>query len=57
MERFWRPLSTNIDEDGLEFISTLEAKTYPFYATQFHPEKNTFEWAPKYPGIPHTKYR
>ena len=34
MERFWRPLSTNIDEDGLEFISTLEAKKYPIFATQ-----------------------
>ena len=34
MERFWSPLSTNIDEDGLEFISTLEAKNYPIFATQ-----------------------
>jgi len=55
MDRFWRPLSTNIDEDGLEFISILEAKNYPIFATQFHPEKNIFEWAPKYPGIPHRK--
>jgi gamma-glutamyl hydrolase len=21
-----------------------EAKDYPFYAVQFHPEKNLFEW-------------
>lgn len=34
MDRFWRPLSTNIDEDGLEFISILEAKNYPIFATQ-----------------------
>ena len=22
----------------------MEAKNYPFYAVQFHPEKNNFEW-------------
>jgi len=55
MENFWRPLSTNIDQEGLEFISTMEAKDYPIYATQFHPEKNAYEWAPKYPGIPHSR--
>jgi len=26
------------------FVSTVEAKNYPFYATQYHPEKNPFEW-------------
>jgi len=55
MENFWRLVSTNIDQEGLEFISTLEAKDYPFYATQFHPEKNSYEWAPKYPYIPHSR--
>lgn len=27
----------------------------PFYATQFHPEKNSFEWATRLKGIPHSK--
>lgn len=48
-------LSVNKDSDGLTFISTLEAKDYPFYAVQFHPEKNIYEWTDK-PGhnrIPH----
>jgi len=55
MENFWTPLSTNIDQEGLEFLSTMEAKDYPIYATQFHPEKNAYEWAPKFPGIPHSR--
>jgi gamma-glutamyl hydrolase len=25
-------------------LSAFEAKDYPFYAVQFHPEKNLFEW-------------
>lgn len=25
-------------------MSTLEAKNYPFFATQYHPEKNPYEW-------------
>jgi len=55
MDKFWNLLSVNSDLDGMEFVSTLEAKNYPFYATQFHPEKNSFEWAPKYPSIPHSR--
>jgi len=27
-----------------EFVSTLEAKQYPIFAVQYHPEKNLFEW-------------
>ena len=33
----------------------MEAKHYPFWAVQYHPEKNIFEWTEKYPNIPHTK--
>jgi len=55
MHNFWKLLSVNTDTQGLEFISTLEAKHYPFFASQFHPEKNSFEWAYGYPAIPHTK--
>ena len=50
------PLSTNIDQEGLEFISTIEAREFPFYGSQFHPEKIAFEWAPNRPGIPHSRY-
>jgi len=55
LDEFWTPLSVNHDSEGLEFISSIEAKNYPFYGTQFHPEKNTFEWTEHYPNIPHTR--
>jgi len=55
LDKFWNILSTNEDSDGVEFISTIEAQDYPFYGTQFHPEKNQFEWAEKYPNIPHSR--
>ncbi|XP_023346461.1 gamma-glutamyl hydrolase [Eurytemora carolleeae] len=54
MDTFWTPLSLNTDKDGLEFISTIEAKNYPFYGTQFHPEKNSFEIG-HYPTIQHSR--
>jgi len=41
---FYRPLSTNVDKKGKTFISTMEGKKYPFYGTQWHPEKAEFEW-------------
>ena len=34
----------NKDRKGKSFVSTMEAKTVPVYATQWHPEKNAFEW-------------
>jgi len=46
-------LSTNRDRKGIEFISTIEGKSMPFYATQWHPEKNAFEWTPN-ERLPHT---
>ena len=32
-------LSTNKDKKGTAFVSTIEAKKYPFYGVQWHPEK------------------
>jgi len=55
MENFWTPLSVNLDQEELEFLSAMEAKDYPIYATQFHPEKNAYEWAPKWTSIPHSR--
>lgn len=34
--------STNHDNSGMEFISTMESKHYPFYGIQWHPEKAFF---------------
>lgn len=46
-------LSTNVDRSGRAFVSTMEAKQLPFYATQWHPEKNAFEWTAD-ENIPHS---
>lgn len=40
----FRILSLNHDLENVEFISSLEHITYPFYGLQFHPEKNLYEW-------------
>jgi len=56
MDEFWNPLSYNYDRNNLEYLSTIEAKNYPFIGTQFHPEKNIFEWAEKEPRIPHSRH-
>lgn len=37
-------LATSFDKNGLEYISAIEDKNYPFYGVQFHPEKNVYEW-------------
>jgi hypothetical protein len=31
MEKFWSPLATGADFDGLEFIAAMEAKDYPIW--------------------------
>jgi gamma-glutamyl hydrolase len=36
--------STNYDAQMQPFVSTMEAKDYPFYGVQYHPEKNNFEY-------------
>ncbi|XP_028812801.1 gamma-glutamyl hydrolase [Denticeps clupeoides] len=52
LTKFYKVLSVNTDGSN-EFISTVEAYDYPVYATQWHPEKNAFEWRqPHYPHSP-----
>ncbi|KAA0711901.1 Gamma-glutamyl hydrolase [Triplophysa tibetana] len=52
LKRFYRVLTTNTD-GKTDFISTMEAYRYPFYAVQWHPEKSPFEWIEK-AGMVHT---
>ena len=52
LSAFFHVLSTNFDRKGNKFISTIEAVKYPFYGTQWHPEKNSFEWTLNQ-NIPH----
>lgn len=44
LSSFYRVTSTNVDRNGREFVSTMEAYKYPFFGAQWHPEKNNFEW-------------
>ena len=37
-------LSTNHDTSGHPFVSTIEAKTLPIFAVQWHPERPQFDW-------------
>jgi len=47
-------LATMQDRNGNSFVSIIEAWDYPIYGTQFHPEKNIYEWDITVP-IPHGK--
>ncbi|KAG7480780.1 hypothetical protein MATL_G00060030 [Megalops atlanticus] len=46
LQQFFSVLSTNIAENGVEFVSTIEGRKYPFYGVQWHPEVNRFQWDP-----------
>eukprot|EP00051_Salpingoeca_urceolata_P033869 m.22572 g.22572 ORF g.22572 m.22572 type:complete len:320 (+) comp6862_c0_seq1:133-1092(+) len=50
---FFDVLSTNKDRKGRAFVSTIEAKKYPIFGTQWHPEKNAYEWTAN-EQIPHS---
>jgi gamma-glutamyl hydrolase len=43
LSSFFNMLSTNVDGNGDEFVSTIEAFDYPIFGSQWHPEKNIFE--------------
>jgi gamma-glutamyl hydrolase len=49
---FFNMLSTNKDRQGVEFVSMIEAFKYPIFGSQWHPEKNNFEWGETSEGIP-----
>ena len=36
---FYSVLTTNLDSNGVQFVSSYEARKYPFFGVQFHPEK------------------
>jgi len=52
LSEFYDITTTSIDDAGLTFISSVEAKNYPFWGVQFHPEKVLYEWLK--PTIPHS---
>mmetsp|Transcript_66597 Transcript_66597/g.124282 ORF Transcript_66597/g.124282 Transcript_66597/m.124282 type:complete len:346 (-) Transcript_66597:105-1142(-) len=50
MQSFWDVLAVDRDRTGSEFISMVSGKAFPFTATMFHPEKNSFEFMPERTG-------
>lgn len=44
LSAFYKVLSTNVDAHNKTFVSTIEARTSPVYAAQWHPERPQFEW-------------
>uniref|UniRef100_K3WYU7 folate gamma-glutamyl hydrolase n=1 Tax=Globisporangium ultimum (strain ATCC 200006 / CBS 805.95 / DAOM BR144) TaxID=431595 RepID=K3WYU7_GLOUD len=53
LTEFYTVLSTNYDRKGFHFVSAFEAKKYPIYAVQFHPEKVSFEYGEYPDGTPY----
>jgi gamma-glutamyl hydrolase len=47
-------IAISYDRDNRPMVASIEHKTYPIYAHQYHPEKNEFIWIPSLP-IPHTR--
>ena len=46
LREMYHPLSTNRDTGGQVYVSSFEARDVriPFYAVQWHPEANNFNW-------------
>lgn len=54
LDQSYKLLSTSYDPEGnVTYVSAVEGIKYPFFAVQFHPEKNIYEWNPK-KNIPHS---
>jgi len=54
LSSFYDVLSVNVDRNNRPFVSTFEAKKYPIYGVQWHPEKNAFEWNTQ-ENLPHSE--
>jgi gamma-glutamyl hydrolase len=52
LSNFYTVSSTATGSDNITAVASFEAKRYPFFGVQFHPEKNMYEW--KFDSIPHT---
>jgi len=47
-------LAVSYDNDGVEYVASIEHKRYPIFAHQYHPEKNAFIWKESL-VVPHTQ--
>ncbi|XP_077378001.1 gamma-glutamyl hydrolase [Festucalex cinctus] len=52
---FFSVISTNVGDNGVHFVSTIEGKRFPLYGVQWHPEVNPFQWDStlNFPHSPH----
>jgi len=48
LNSFWDITSLSYTEDGSPFIASFEAKHYPIFGTQYHPEKPSSLWLDGY---------
>jgi len=53
LNAFFDVLTLSIDRQDDVYVSTMESTAYPISATQWHPEKNAFEWTLNKHTIPH----
>lgn len=44
LKNFWTLTATATTPQNEKFVAGWQAKNYPFFGVQFHPEKNPFEW-------------
>lgn len=44
LAQFFDVLTLSTDREDVVYVSTMESPDYPISATQWHPEKNAFEW-------------
>ncbi|KAK7074943.1 hypothetical protein SK128_004358 [Halocaridina rubra] len=54
----FKMLTTSFDDNALEYISLIEHETLPIFGSQFHPEKNPYEWPndENHNAIPHDPF-
>ena len=53
LDEFFDVLTLSIDRQDEVYVSTMESTKYPISATQWHPEKNAFEWTLDKESISH----
>jgi len=54
LSNFYKILSVNDDRKGRQFISTVEAIDWPIYASQWHPERQQYEFNTDDVGLVHS---
>lgn len=48
LKNFWDVTSISRLDDNTPFVATIEAKKYPFFGVQFHPEQPSTQWIDNY---------